>query len=243
MNCEAFQVQIDDFVDGTLDVASEQQLVAHLATCPACRALADDFNAIRLTARRLEQPFPPDRVWTKLSAAIKAEHRQQYRWRAFTSDARWQTAAAAATLILAIGAVTCIAWPPVVPAPSFLRSPPLGSPADPDLARTVETELMLAEEHYEKAIAGLEQITEAGRGALDPQVAAVLQKNLAVIDQAIGESRRALRTQPASEVARESLFGALRSKVALLQETVSLISEMRKGNQEGAARIVSGLNK
>jgi len=47
----------------------------------------------------------------------------------------------------------------------------------------------------------------------------------------------------AGEVAQESLFGALRSKVALLQETLTLINEMRKGNQEGAARIVSGLNQ
>jgi hypothetical protein len=44
-------------------------------------------------------------------------------------------------------------------------------------------------------------------------------------------------------VAQESLFGALRSKVALLQETLTLINVMRKGNQEGAARIVSGLNQ
>jgi hypothetical protein len=71
----------------------------------------------------------------------------------------------------------------------------------------------------------------------------VLQKNLEVIDQAIGESRSALRTQPASEVAQESLFEALRNKVSLLQETVVLINEMRKGNQEGTARIVSGLNQ
>ena len=35
-------------------------------------------------------------------------------------------------------------------------------------------------------------------GELDPQVAAVLQKNLTVIDQAISESRAALKSQPAS---------------------------------------------
>jgi hypothetical protein len=71
----------------------------------------------------------------------------------------------------------------------------------------------------------------------------VLQKNLEVIDQAIGESRAALQTQPTSDVAQESLFEALRNKVVLLQETVVLINEMRKGNQEGTARIVSGLNQ
>jgi len=44
-------------------------------------------------------------------------------------------------------------------------------------------------------------------------------------------------------MAQESLFDALRSKLELLQDVVSLINEMRKGNPEGAARIVSGLNQ
>ena len=47
----------------------------------------------------------------------------------------------------------------------------------------------------------------------------------------------------ANELAQESLFEALRSKLALLQDMVALINEMRKGNQEGAARIVSELEQ
>jgi hypothetical protein len=109
--------------------------------------------------------------------------------------------------------------------------------------RSVETEFKLAEEHYQNAIAGLEQITRTESTALDPQVASVLRKNLDVIDQAIGESRAALQTQPTSEVAQESLFEALRNKVGLLQDTVVLINEMRKGDPEGTARAVSGLNQ
>ena len=241
MTCEAYQAQIGDLVDGALDPATGQRLVAHLASCPDCHAVADDLRAIRLAASRLEHPVPPERVWAKLSAALDAERLRRRRWWPVTFAPTWQIAAVAAAVLVAIGAVTWIAGPRVTPvAPSVVTGPARTS-VDPELVRTVETELKLAEEHYQKAIAGLEQITDAGRSELDPQVAAVLQKNLSVIDQAIGESRDALRTQPANEVARESLFGALRSKITLLQETVSLINEMRKGNQEGAARIVSGL--
>ena len=64
-----------------------------------------------------------------------------------------------------------------------------------------------------------------------------------VIDDALGESRAVLQTQPSNELAQESLFEALRSKLALLQDMVALINEMRKGNQEGAARIVSELEQ
>ena len=105
----------------------------------------------------------------------------------------------------------------------------------------MEAELRAAEEHYTKAISGLEQITKTEQGALDPGTAATLQKNLAVIDQAIGESRAALKTQPASEPAQESLVENFKAKIGLLQDTVALINEMRKGNEAGAARIVSGL--
>ena len=110
-----------------------------------------------------------------------------------------------------------------------------------EAAQTVEAELRAAEEHYTKAITGLEQITKSEQGALDPGTSATLQKNLAVIDQAISESRAALRIQPASEPAQESLVENFKAKIGLLQDTVALINEMRKGNDAGAARIVSGL--
>jgi anti-sigma factor RsiW len=112
-----------------------------------------------------------------------------------------------------------------------------------DLVQSVASELRSAEEHYEKAIAGLEQIAKSDEGALDPQIATVLQKNMAIVDQAIRDSRMALESQPGSDIAQESLFEAFRRKVGLLQDTIALINEMRKGNQAGAAKIIGGLNK
>ena len=44
-------------------------------------------------------------------------------------------------------------------------------------------------------------------------------------------------------MAQESLFEAFRSKIGLLQDTISLINEMRKGNQAEAARIAGSLHK
>jgi hypothetical protein len=74
-------------------------------------------------------------------------------------------------------------------------------------------------------------------------MAANLQKAQLVIDQSIDESRAALKVNPANERAQESLFDAFRTKISLLQDTISLINEMRKGNQAEAARIADGLNK
>jgi hypothetical protein len=114
---------------------------------------------------------------------------------------------------------------------------------DAPTAESIETELMQAEQHYQKAITGLEQIASAEKGSLDPQTASTLEKNLAVIDQAISESRAALKVQPGSEPAQASLLDSFKTKISLLQDTVALINDMRKGNDAGAARIVTGLKQ
>jgi anti-sigma factor RsiW len=237
MTCDRCHALIDDYVDGSLPAEELKGIEAHLAGCHACRAMAADFAAIRRSARALEPHVPPPHVWTKLAASLEGEGRRP--------AVPWRLLAVAATVILLAGGASWILLrQPVSPARSGGAAQTSQAPAtNPELVQSVETELKLAEEHYQKAIAGLEQITRTERTALDPQIAAVLQKNLDVIDQAIGESRAALQTQPANEVAQESLFDALRSKVGLLQDTVVLINEMRKGNSEGTARALSGINQ
>src|SRR5262249_59079621 len=86
-----------------------------------------------------------------------------------------------------------------------------------EAALSVETELRQAEAHYENAIKGLEAIANSEQSELDPRTAATLQKNLAVIDQAISESRAAVRAQPASEPAQPRLLHGFKTKIALLQ--------------------------
>jgi CHASE3 domain sensor protein len=92
-------------------------------------------------------------------------------------------------------------------------------------------------------IAKLEEAAKADEAVMDPQTAAMLKKNLEMIDQAIAESRAALKTEPQSTIARDSLFNALRRKVALLQDAVALMNEMRKGDAAGAAQVIEGINK
>lgn len=241
MTCDRCHALVDDYVDGTLAREDLTSIEEHLAACESCRTIAADFAAIRKSARELDPHVPPPHVWTGLASALEAERRPA---RA-TFGFGWRPLAIAATLVVLAGGASWILLQQPSPATRSDSAAAIAtsSGSDPELVRSVETELKLAEEHYQKAISGLEQITRAESTALDPQVAGVLRKNLEVIDQAIGESRAALQTQPTSDVAQESLFEALRNKVALLQDTVVLINEMRKGNPEGTARAVSGLNQ
>ena len=237
MSCQDYEIAIGDYVDGTLDERGRTELEAHLVTCGRCRAVVTDLEVIRRTALGLEPALPSPQVWTKLSAAFEAEHRLPFRRWGFT----WQTLAASLTASVLFASLTWIGNG-LVPA-----NAPAGRLASSTLVQpeptTVNAQFDLAEAQYTTAIAGLESITKSEQTALDMETADVLQANLTVIDGAITESRAALQTEPDNPAARESLFDALRSKLELLQDVVALINEMRKGNPEGAARIVSGLNQ
>ncbi len=240
MNCSEYTEAIGDLVDGTpMDAGRRQALDRHLAGCDACRTLEADLRAIRQTALTLERPAPPAAAWTRLSERLTGDATPRRWW-----PAR-QWIAAAAVVLIAGGSVLVWHQRGIVPAPSSSAKTAVtaarAAGAPPDTPESVEAELRLAEQHYEHAIAGLEKIAREGGRELDPQTATVLQQNLRVIDAAIGQSRAALKTQPASQAAQDSLFDAMKNKVALLQDTISLINEMRKGNQEGAARIVQGM--
>ena len=114
--------------------------------------------------------------------------------------------------------------------------------APAEVMQSVETELRLAEAPYQQTIDELEAITTAGSATLDPETAAAFEDNLTVIDGAIAESRAALDAAPTNEVAQYSLFGALQTKVALLQDYVALINALWQGDSEDLARILNGLN-
>jgi anti-sigma factor RsiW len=230
MNCDTCETSLGDYVDGTIDPAAANALAAHLAICERCRTLADDLAAIRSAARMLEHHAPPARAWHRIAAAVEEERAGAFAW------LRWQPLAAAAVLLIALGTWWTVrpATPPAVTETDATIDVTSGAPADVDIENT--------EDHYQSAIAGLEQITSAGGDELDPQTAAVLKTNLTVIDTAIGESRAALETEPASDVAQERLLAALNSKLALLQDTVSLINEMRQGDRDSAG-ITTGLNQ
>jgi hypothetical protein len=75
------------------------------------------------------------------------------------------------------------------------------------------------------------------------ETAATLDRNLAILDQAIAESSAALQQEPQNVAARNSLFDALQRKIALLHGTITLMNEMRKGNAAGAAQMVEEVKK
>lgn len=247
MTCDDFNKVLVDYVDGRLAPAQagvERAAERHLEACNTCSALVTDLRTIRAAAFMLDRHEPAAGAWTRLQAAIAAEPAPKGRLLSMPGRGGrgnwpvWLGAAAALVLATVIGLL-----------PLMSREADPEADASADAAETeisvesVAAEFEAAERHYQKAIDDLQTIANKDTGELDPQVASVLQKNLTVIDQAISESRAALKSQPASTNAQAGLFDALRTKVSLLQQTVELINEMRQGNQAEAGRRIQTLSQ
>ena len=243
MTCSDLNEALVDYVDGRLAPAEQRNVERHLEACDNCGALVTDLRTIRAAAFMLDRHEPAPEAWPRLQAAVAAEPAPKGRLLAMPGGLGrrslgeggnwpvWLGAAAALMLATVLG---------LLPLMSRNADPATDAAADAGgteiSVESVAAEFEAAERHYQKAIDDLQTIANQDTGELDPQVASVLQKNLTVIDQAISESRAALKSQPASTNAQDGLFDALRTKVALLQTTVELINEMRKGNQAEAGR-------
>jgi hypothetical protein len=206
------------------------QVERHLQQCESCASTSGDITRVLALADGENVPARDDRygleVWQRIRHELPVQEsswpaRGLARWWTWMpATGPWAAAIAAAVMVALIVAAGVVR----------LRRPALATSDRPaatvdarDLALSVESELQEAEQHYQRAIAGLEAITQAEQGRLDPTSAATLAHNLAVIDQAIAESRAAMKAQPDSALAQQSLLDGLQSKVGLLQAAVELI--------------------
>ena len=234
-------LNLSEYVDDSLDADQRGIVADHLVRCAACRAVAADFSELRRASAALGTMEPPARAWTRIEwvlreASVDGHRSTSHRPAGAGRSLRgWPWLAAAAALVLTTAVSV---W--LVRAPLGDETAPATETAT---AQAVEAELAQAQQHYEKAISGLEQIANAERGALDPRTAATLQENMGVVDQAITESRAAVNAQPASDPARRSLLDSFKAKIELLQNTIALINDMRTGDDAGAAQAISRLKR
>lgn len=247
--CESIRPTLSEYVDRHLDVIQADAVRTHLSICPDCRGLADDLDRLRGVARRLGPMTPPAHLWLEIAGRVRLEDGASTSpvsappaiipARPRAEVLQWLGLAAA--LVLVTLGVYAIAQPdPATPAPVVADT---SNASQVPTVETVEETMRRAEAEYEKAIAQLEQIVKSGDTSVSTTTVATLQRSLTTIDSAIAETRAALTENPENQPARTSLFEALRNKVNLLQHTVVLMNEMRKGDASGAAEAAAGFNK
>jgi tetratricopeptide (TPR) repeat protein len=222
--------RLNEYLDQDLDPHDRQKLETHLSQCEECRRALDNLETIVRAASELPEVAPPERIWESIAASLI--ERKSLSRSSRSRSVFFPALAAAAALFVGVSL-----W-------LVLRAGETEAPVDQAaLAYMVTKELEAAESHYDKAIVGLEQIIAQNDGVLPQELASVLNQNLDLIENAIGESRAAIATEPQSTAAQESLLQALRSKVTLLQNTILLINEVRKGQGENALDLIDEMRK
>ena len=91
-------------------------------------------------------------------------------------------------------------------------------------ARTDASVASFDESKYQAAVAELERVLRDHRDKLDPATVRILEHNLAIIDRAIDEARRALLADPANPYLNGHLAEQLKRKVWLLQRVTDVVT-------------------
>jgi anti-sigma factor RsiW len=218
--------KLSDYLDDGLSDTERAALERHLAACPSCAALLGELSAVAARARALRDRPPAAELWPGIAARIaeappagdpdaQPAARALRRRRTFSLP---QLAAAAVVAALGSGAAMWWVAGRGTHAP-IATAPAAAPPAAPATAAPV---VLAASPKYDAAVAELERILARERSSLDPKTVQVLERNLAVIDRALADARRALAADPNNAYLNAHLARTMRWKIDLLREAATL---------------------
>ncbi len=221
-------MDLSAYVDGELDAARGAEVEAHVTACSACAALLADLRGLMGAAASMEDRGPQADLWPAIRRRIEAggarvvpleQGARLHRARRFSFTWTQLAAASVALVVIGGGAV----WLAV----SGRTALPGGAPATvAERASAPAGEVSLAadfaDETYSAAIEDLHAALEASRDELDPETIRTVEANLAVIDRAISETRRALAADPGSVYLNEHLARQMQRKLDLLRTATAV---------------------
>lgn len=198
MTCSEAHDHLEAHLDGSLDPVRCDALDAHLASCAECRAADETIRWVRQRTAALPREVAPSRdLWDGIAPRL-ARPRRRY-------AVPLSALVAAAVLLVAASATTTL-W--------LSRA---SSPAPSGFAGT--------EAGYLSATLELSELYARARETMTPETRAVLERNLHVIEQALGEARAALRSDPADRSLEAIVTTAYRRKIEFLERATMLDRE------------------
>jgi hypothetical protein len=211
--------RLSEYLDGELKGAERAFLESHLERCEDCQETLAGLRRVVMRARSLEDRPPATDLWGGIAERIGAPPRVSatpIRRRFTFSFPQLLAAGIALAVLSASGAwllhpvVRPVALQPMPGAPGDLTVTPVGAPS--------------ASRSYDAAVNDLERILAEGRGRLDTATVRVLEQNLAIIDRAIADARRAVAADSANVYLNTHLAETMRRKVDLLRQAAALVA-------------------
>jgi anti-sigma factor RsiW len=221
MTCEEATDRLDDYVDGALTEAELHAVELHLAGCEGCAGQERWLRALVAQAAALPREMNPSRdLWPGIAERIAAV-RPRPAPRVVRRIWSWSPAllAAAAAVLVALGASLSRVWPPAAGREA-------GTGTVQEAAWTTDPSLLAAEREYERATGQLMAALEARRAALPPETVASVEKDLTTIDAALRQVRGAIRQDPGNLQLSHMLASTHQKKVDVLQRVVKLSTQI-----------------
>jgi anti-sigma factor RsiW len=210
--------RLSEYLDGELKGSERALLEAHLERCEDCQETLAGLRRVVTRARSLEDRPPAADLWAGVAQRIGAQQSvtPAARRRLTFSVPQLLAAGIALALLSASGAwmlhpaVQTVAVQPASPGPADVTVSTVGAPS--------------AIRSYDAAVSDLERLLEQGRGRLDTATVRVLEQNLAIIDRAIADARRAVAADSANVYLNTHLAETMRRKVDLLRQAAALVA-------------------
>jgi anti-sigma factor RsiW len=210
--------RLSEYLDGELTPAEQSGLEEHLAACETCRRVLDELRIVMADAAVLPDREPDADLWPAVRDAI-AERRvipihAARPARRFSFSLAQLTAAAAALVLVSAGAV----WLAVA------RTTTVAG-ARSDSATGIPTPVSVSFDprgRADSAITELERVLAEEHGRLDTSTVRILAQNLALIDRAIEQARKALESDPGNAYLNDHLARTMRKKIEVLRRAADL---------------------
>jgi hypothetical protein len=226
--------KLSDYLDGELSDQEQRAVAAHVAGCEECSRTLHDLRAVIERGRTLAPAEPTTDLWKAVSDRIAVESERPIatfgtrRRFSFT----WPELIAASVLLVLVSGWAALRMNRPAPTGSSadlqVRQPDLQvrQPGDADLQAGPDlVPANFDDTEYDEAVADLQRALQSGRGQLDPATVKIVEQNLAIIDQAVDEARRALAQDPANGDLSGYLQETKRRKLDLLRHAAALAED------------------
>ena len=222
MRCLKAQKLISDHTDNLLKGRQTQALEQHLKECSACKELLNEMRMIAREAKNLESVLPSEDLWERIESRIPEKSRRSrsrlsgigrfFRFSVYSRELAFSGSGLLAGLVLMT---------------LFYYSTPFMRNDRSITGQVTSNQFEEVDRQYQLAIEALNQAILEQNVELSPDLAAVFEENLEIIDDAIRSFRTAMNEYPADQRANEYLLICYRKKLELLGEMKDLM--MRSG--------------